>query len=86
MDFIIHFLISNSYDFIWGMINPFIIIAYFVLLEINRKKKLITLSAFLLSIISDYTVYPRILFLIGIPVLYLGFRKISLNLLVLSPG
>ena len=46
----------------------------------------ITLSAFLLNIISDYTVYLRILFPIGILVLHLGFRKICLNSLVLNPG
>ena len=45
-----------------------------------------TLSAFLLGIIGDYTVYPRILFPIGILALYLGFERISLNSLVLSPG
>ena len=45
-----------------------------------------TLSAFLFGIISNYTVYPRILSLIGIFVLYLGFGKIFLNLLVLNPG
>ena len=50
------------------------------------EKRLITLSAFLFGIISDYTVYPRILFPIGILDLYLGFGRISLNLLVLSPG
>ena len=49
-------------------------------------KKPMTLSAFLLSIIGDYTVYLRILFPIGIFTLYLGFGKISLNLSVLSPG
>ena len=50
------------------------------------EKKPITLFAFSFDIISDYTVYPRILFLIGILVLYFGFKKTSLNLLVLSPG
>ena len=50
------------------------------------EKRLITLSASLLGIISDYTVYLRILFPIGIFALYLGFGKTSLNLLVLSPG
>ena len=50
------------------------------------ETKLITLSASLFNIISDYTVYPRILSLIQTPALYLGFRKISLNSLVLNPG
>ena len=59
--------------------------AHFVLLKIN-KKKLITLFAFLLGIIGDYTVYLRILFLIRILILYLGFKRTSLNLLVLNPG
>ena len=49
------------------------------------KKRPITLSAFLFSIIGDYTIDPRILFPIGTLVLYLGFRRISLNLSVLSP-
>ena len=49
-------------------------------------KGLITLFASLLSIINDYTVYPRILFLIRIFVLYFSFGKISLNSLVLNPG
>ena len=50
------------------------------------EKKPITLSAFSLGIINNYTVYLRILFPIGTFILYLGFGKISLNLLVLSPG
>ena len=50
------------------------------------EKKPITLSASLLGIINDYTVYPRILFLIGILVLYFGFKRTFLNLLVLNPG
>ena len=50
------------------------------------EKKPITLSAFSLGIIGDYTVYPRILFPIGILVLRFGFGKISLNSSVLSPG
>ena len=49
-------------------------------------KGLITLFTFSLGIISDYTVYLRILFPIGILVLRLGFGRISLNSLVLSPG
>ena len=59
--------------------------AHFVPLKINKKKP-ITLSTALLGIINDYTVYPRILFPIGILALYLGFKKISLNLLILNPG
>ena len=50
------------------------------------EKRPMTLFAFLLGIISDYTVYPRIFFPIGILVLCLGFGKISLNSLVLNPG
>ena len=50
------------------------------------EKGPITLSASSLGIIGDYIVYLRILFPIGILILYLGFRRISLNLLVLSPG
>ena len=50
------------------------------------EKRLITLFTFLLSIINYYTVYLRILSLIGILILYLGFGKTFLNLLVLSPG
>ena len=50
------------------------------------EKKSTTLSASSLGIISDYTVYPRILFPIEIFALHLGFKKISLNLLVLNPG
>ena len=57
---------------------------YFIPLEINKKKP-ITLSTSLLGIINNYTVYPRILSPIGILALYLGFRKTSLNLSVLSP-
>ena len=38
MDFIINLFVSNGYDFIWVMVNPFTKIAYFVLLEINGKK------------------------------------------------
>ena len=38
MDFIIDLLISNSYDFIWVMVNPFTKIAHFVPLKINGKK------------------------------------------------
>ena len=49
-------------------------------------KKPMTLSASSLGIIGDYTVYPRILSPIGILALRLGFKKISLNLLVLNPG
>ena len=45
-----------------------------------------TLFASSLGIIGDYTVYLRILFPIGILALRLGFGRISLNLLVLSPG
>ena len=45
-----------------------------------------TLFASSLDIISDYTVYPRRLFSIGIFILRLGFRRIFLNLLVLNPG
>ena len=45
-----------------------------------------TLSASSLSIIGDYTVYPRILSPIRTLALHLGFRKTSLNLLVLNPG
>ena len=44
------------------------------------------LFAFLLGIIGDYTVYLRILFPIGIFTLCFGFRRIFLNLLILSPG
>ena len=50
------------------------------------EKGLITLFASSLGIINDYTVYPRILFLIGTLVLHLGFKKTSLNSSVLSPG
>ena len=50
------------------------------------EKRPIILFTFLFSIMNNYTVYLRILFLIGIFILYLGFRKISLNLLVLNPG
>ena len=50
------------------------------------EKRPIILSASSLDIIGDYTVYTRILFPIGILALYLGFKKTSLNLLVLSPG
>ena len=46
----------------------------------------ITLFAFSLGIISNYIVYPRILSPIGILILYLGFKRTSLNLLVLNPG
>ena len=46
----------------------------------------ITLFAFLFGIINNYTVYLRILFPIGIFTLCLGFGRIFLNLLVLSPG
>ena len=67
------------------MVNLFTKIAHFVPLEIN-KKKLITLSASSLGIINDYTVYPRILSLIRTFALYFGFKKISLNSLVLNPG
>ena len=49
-------------------------------------KKLITLSAFSLGIVNDYTVYSRILSPIGTLALYLGFERISLNSSVLSPG
>ena len=49
------------------------------------EKGLITLFVFLLGIIGDYTVYLRILFPIGIFALRFGFRKISLNSLVLNP-
>ena len=49
------------------------------------EKKPITLSASSLGIIGDYTVYLRILFPIRTFALYLGFKKISLNLSVLSP-
>ena len=49
-------------------------------------KGLIILFAFLLSIIGDYIIYPRILFPIGIFILYFGFGKTFLNLLVLNPG
>ena len=52
----------------------------------SMEKRLIILFAFLFGIIGDYTVYLRILFSIGILVLYLGFGKIFLNLLVLNPG
>ena len=58
---------------------------HFIPLEIDKKKPM-TLFASSLGIIGDYTVYPRILFPIGILVLYFGFKKISLNSLVLSPG
>ena len=46
----------------------------------------ITLSVFSLGIIGNYTVYPRILFPIGIFALRFGFKRISLNSLILSPG
>ena len=49
-------------------------------------KRPITLSASSLGIISNYTVYPRILFPIEIFALCFGFGRISLNLLVLNPG
>ena len=52
----------------------------------SMEKGPMTLFAFLLGIISDYTVYLRILSLIGIFVLRFGFGKTFLNLLVLSPG
>ena len=48
-------------------------------------KGLITLSTSSLGIINNYIIYLRILFLIGIFILYFGFKKISLNLLVLNP-
>ena len=38
MDFITDLLISNGYDFIWVIINPFTKITHFVPLEINKKK------------------------------------------------
>ena len=85
MDFITNLLISNGYDSIWVIVNFFIKIVYFVPLEIDGKKP-ITLSAFSLSIISDYTVYPRILSPIGTLALRLGFGRISLNLSELNPG
>ena len=46
----------------------------------------ITLFASLFGIIGDYTVYLRILSPIGTLALYFNFKRISLNLLVLSPG
>ena len=48
-------------------------------------KRPITLSASLLGIINDYTVYLRILFPIRTFALRLGFKRISLNSLVLNP-
>ena len=50
------------------------------------EKKPITLSAFLLSIIGDYTVYLKILSPIRILTLYFDFKRIFLNLSVLNPG
>ena len=38
MDFITNLPISNGYDFIWVMVNPFIKMVYFVPLKIDRKK------------------------------------------------
>ena len=50
------------------------------------EKRPITLSAFSLGIINNYTVYPKILFPIETLALRLGFKRISLNSLVLNPG
>ena len=85
MDFITNLLIWNHYNSIWIIINLFTKIVYFVPLEID-KKKFITLSASSFGIINDYTVYLKILFLIETLALHLGFKKISLNVLVLNPG
>ena len=38
MDFITDLLISNDYNSIWVMVNPFTKMVYFVLLKIDRKK------------------------------------------------
>ena len=48
------------------------------------EKRLITLFASSLGIINHYTIYPRILFPIGIFALRFSFGRIFLNLLVLS--
>ena len=38
MDFITDLYILNGYDSIWVMVNPFTKMAYFVPLEIDKKK------------------------------------------------
>ena len=38
MDFITNLPISNGYNFIWVIVNPFTKMAYFVPLKINKKK------------------------------------------------
>ena len=38
MDFITDLLISNNYDSIWVMVDPFTKMAYFVSLEIDGKR------------------------------------------------
>ena len=38
MDFITNLPVSNNYNSIWVMVNPFTKMAHFVLLEIDRKK------------------------------------------------
>ena len=67
------------------MINLFTKMAYFILLKID-KEKINNLFTFSPGIIDNYIVYPRTLSPIGIFTLRLGFRRIFLNLLVLSPG
>ena len=85
MDFITDLPVSNSYNSIWIIVNLFIKMAYFVPLEMNRKKKPITLSVFSLSIINDYTVYLRILFPIGIFALRFSFGRIFFKLISIKP-
>ena len=49
------------------------------------EKKLITLSASSLGIINNYTVYPRILSLIGTFALRFGFKKNFFKLIGIKP-